>query len=213
MSDWPAALLAAALWAYWSAAIAKAIVLRLRHGRAAGLFWPRKPAERWMWPIWVPVVVAWNLLPWLALRPTSPWFALPAFQAWAVLSLLRFAAAAVALGCLFLTVLCWARMGGNWSVAVVPEAKGDLVQSGPYALVRHPIYALSVALMLCSLVVVPTLPMLALALLHVPFLVLKARSEERSLAAAHGSAYVEYCRRVGRFLPLFRPRTATGSRN
>src|SRR5258708_3572457 len=63
MRDLLAALLCGALWAYWSGALVKAIVLRLRHGRAAGLFWPRQPVEQAMWPIWVPVVVAWNVLP------------------------------------------------------------------------------------------------------------------------------------------------------
>jgi protein-S-isoprenylcysteine O-methyltransferase Ste14 len=86
-------------------------------------------------------------------------------------------------------------------MAVVPGEKTELVQTGPYALVRHPIYALSMALMLCSALVIPTLPMIAVAMVHVLFMALKARSEEQSLLDAHGESYADYCRRTGRFFP------------
>ena len=66
---------------------------------------------------------------------------------------------------------------------------------------RHPIYALSILLMLCTLAIVPTLPMLVVAVVHIALMNAKARSEERHLLAVHGDAYARYLRTSGRFLP------------
>jgi protein-S-isoprenylcysteine O-methyltransferase Ste14 len=60
--------------------------------------------------------------------------------------------------------------------------------------------------MACSLVVVPTWPMLALAVVHFGMTQLKARHEERHLSSVHGAAYRDYVARTGRFLPRLRPR-------
>jgi protein-S-isoprenylcysteine O-methyltransferase Ste14 len=70
-----------------------------------------------------------------------------------------------------------------------------------YAWVRHPIYTLSMILMVCSFLVVPTLPMGVTMAAHLFLLTLKVRSEEESLIALHGQVYVSYCQRTGRFLP------------
>jgi protein-S-isoprenylcysteine O-methyltransferase Ste14 len=55
--------------------------------------------------------------------------------------------------------------------------------------------------MLCSAVVLPTLPMLTVALVHVALMHAKARNEEAHLAAVHGEAYARYAARTGRFVP------------
>jgi len=67
--------------------------------------------------------------------------------------------------------------------------------------VRHPIYALSMTLMLCSLLIVPTAPMALLWVVHLVLNHLKARNEERHLLKVHGEAYAIYMRRTGRFVP------------
>jgi protein-S-isoprenylcysteine O-methyltransferase Ste14 len=55
--------------------------------------------------------------------------------------------------------------------------------------------------MLCSAVVLPTPPMLLIALVHVVLMNIKARNEEAHLAAIHGEAYDRYAARTGRFVP------------
>jgi Isoprenylcysteine carboxyl methyltransferase (ICMT) family len=204
MIDLPSAILSATVSAYWSGVGILAVVNRLRHGRRAG-FWPSKGVERLIWPLWVPVIALWIVLPWLALCRGHAWMGL-AEPGRVPISLNgpRLLAALLGFVCFAATAVCWARLGRNWSMAVVPRQKTELVRNGPYAVVRHPIYALSIALMLCSLVVVPTLPMLALALLHLPFMRIKARSEERFLRTLHGQPYSDYCRRTGRFFPRLR---------
>jgi protein-S-isoprenylcysteine O-methyltransferase Ste14 len=202
--DLPSAILSAALSAYWSGVGIMAVVNRWRYGRPAGL-WPNNRIERILWPVWVPVVVLWNVLPWLALCRGHAWLGLAEPDRVSVdLIAPRLLAALLGFGCFAATVACWVRLGRNWSVAVIPGQKAELVRNGPYAIVRHPIYALSIGLMLCSVVVVPTLAMLALALLHLPFMRIKARSEERFLRTIHGKPYSDYCRRTGRFFPRLR---------
>jgi len=92
-------------------------------------------------------------------------------------------------------------MGKSWRMAVTPRERTELVTTGLYAYLRHPIYALSILLMLCSAVVVATVPMLVVAAIHIALMVLKARNEERFLLTVHGDAYRSYCRRTGRFFP------------
>ncbi|MGD0652148.1 MAG: methyltransferase [Verrucomicrobiia bacterium] len=108
----------------------------------------------------------------------------------------------------------WLEIGGlflgAWAVVtlklpylrVFPEvaSNGRLVTSGPYRFIRHPMYggglvlALGVALASSPAALAPVLAL-------VPFLLVKARYEERLLAAADPS-YVEYLARVRkRFFP------------
>jgi protein-S-isoprenylcysteine O-methyltransferase Ste14 len=154
-----------------------------------------------MWLVWVPLVAAWMTLPILALRSDSRVFALPAFALAPPYAGLRWVAALGALGCLLATWRVWRAMGANWSMAVTAERNRELLTEGPFARVRHPIYSLSLLLMLCSLAVVPTLPMLVVAVVHAILMILKARNEERFLLGLHGEAYARYCARTGRFVP------------
>ncbi len=93
-------------------------------------------------------------------------------------------------------------MGRSWRIGVDPRERTELVTSGPFALVRNPIFAamlptgLGLTLLVPSWVAIAGLAGLALALeLQVRVI------EEPHLLRAHGDAYAEYASRVGRFLP------------
>jgi isoprenylcysteine carboxyl methyltransferase (ICMT) family protein YpbQ len=78
-----------------------------------------------------------------------------------------------------------------------------LVTSGPYAIVRHPMY---VGLMLAAwgaLLIYFTWTTVYFAV-FAPFLVARARREEQALAAEFGEQWQEYCKRVPAFLPRLR---------
>jgi protein-S-isoprenylcysteine O-methyltransferase Ste14 len=92
-------------------------------------------------------------------------------------------------------------MGKSWRMGIDPNEKTQLVFSGPYAYVRHPIYALSSWMMVGSVLAVPTVAMCVLAIIHISFLQWEARREEKYLVQLHGPGYVEYLAHVGRFVP------------
>ena len=200
--DLPPAVLTATIWTYWLCVGVMIVRVRRKHRKHSGVV-PKQRLERLMWLVWVPVVVAWIALPYLAATRTSEPWAIPQFAVEPVYAGLRWAAAAVGLVCLALSVECWLRMGDSWRMAVTPGQTTKLVTSGLYAHIRHPIYALSILLMLCSVIVVPTAPMFVIAAIHIALMVMKARNEEAFLLNAHGETYARYRARTGRFFPRF----------
>jgi protein-S-isoprenylcysteine O-methyltransferase Ste14 len=199
--DIPGAILAATIWTYWLGVGLMVFRVHRKSRRLGGLV-PEQPVERLMWIVWVPLVTGWFTLPYLALVRRNPWLHTPAFALTdPFYSGLRWAAAAVALLCLLLTAWCWARMDANWSMAVSEQERGELIADGLFSRVRHPIYALSIKLMLCSAVIVATPPMVAIAVVHIVLMYFKARNEERHMLKMHGDAYARYLRRTGRFIP------------
>ena len=53
------------------------------------------------------------------------------------------------------TLVCWKRMGRDWRMGIDPAERTRLIVTGPYAYVRHPIYALSQLMMLGTVIAVP----------------------------------------------------------
>ncbi|HWF37644.1 MAG TPA: isoprenylcysteine carboxylmethyltransferase family protein [Candidatus Acidoferrales bacterium] len=119
--------------------------------------------------------------------------------------------------CLFalaLAGLCftwWARLhlGRLWSRWVVRKEHHRVVQSGPYALVRHPIYTgVSLALIATAMLAGNFFACLGAALMVLSFY-MKARLEERFLRDQLGATiYDEYARRVPMLVPFSRRRTS-----
>jgi len=202
MSEYPATILAATIWIYWLWVGVMMVRIYRRTGKLSGIV-PEQRIERFMWVIWVPVIAAWMTIPYLATTSgQSPW-ALPNFATQPGYLTVRWIAVIVAVACFALTVECWLRMGRSWRIAVTTRQKTDLVATGLYGYVRHPIYALSILLMFCSVLIVPTVPMGLIGTVHVVLMLIKAAVEERFLRATLGDAYERYCRQTGRFLPRF----------
>jgi protein-S-isoprenylcysteine O-methyltransferase Ste14 len=204
MKDIPGILLVASIWAYWIGVGIMIARVRSRTPKLAGLV-PEQRLEKYLWLIWVPLVVAWIVLPYLALlRPPSAVLFPQLVRGSSGYASLRWLAAACAVASLLLTSLCWSRMGRNWRLDVSTRNVGELITDGPFSYVRHPIYSLQRLHVLCSLVVVPTWPMLGIAVVHFCLTQIKARNEERYLMGAYADAYRDYAARTGMFLP--RPR-------
>lgn len=211
--DIPTLLLGVTVCAYWLQVGRMILRVRRSAGRAGRVFIPAQRKERLMWLIWVPLVILWTNVPLAAvLNPMASanrWVALPLFAASPAAFVLRCVAVLVAMACLGLSIVCWRHMGANWRMAVDPEKEAVLIVDGPFSWVRHPIYSLSITLMVSSAVVLPSPIMLLLAVTHVSLLVAKVRNEERFMLERHGEAYIRYCAQVGRFLPILRPRSRT----
>jgi protein-S-isoprenylcysteine O-methyltransferase Ste14 len=195
--------------AYW-VYVARMVVRVGRKNRGMRrMLVPAQRRERTMWLVWVPLVIAWIAMPFVASAQDPgrhPWIGIPAPAVSSpVLYALRVCASGIAIVCFLVSVRCWRHMGRDWRMGIDPGGERKLITNGPFARVRHPIYALSVALMLCTVVAVPTPVMLAIALVHIVLMHVKARNEEEFLHKMHGSSYSAYCARTGRFLPRIRP--------
>lgn len=197
------ALLAVELAIYWGTVVVKSIRLARKIGRDPNVI-PREATGRRLRLIWVPTILAWCTVPWVnALLPANrfPEMLRP-LGAFSPLGL-AVAVLAIVIGAIALaaTFVCWRKMGRSWRIGIDPSEKTQLIITGPYRLVRHPIYALSVVLMLCSVAAIPSGVMLVLAAIHILMLQLEARREEAYLTSVHGSDYLSYMQSVGRFIP------------
>jgi protein-S-isoprenylcysteine O-methyltransferase Ste14 len=102
-----------------------------------------------------------------------------------------------------LACIACAALGRVWSSVYIAGYKDALlVRSGPYAALRHPLYALSllgaVGMGLTTRSIAITIGLVAaLGAIHVA----AARREDALLAAGHGAAFEEYRRTVRAFLP------------
>jgi protein-S-isoprenylcysteine O-methyltransferase Ste14 len=112
-----------------------------------------------------------------------------------------FLGAFLCLGATVATFACWRAMGRSWRIGIDPAEKTELVMAGPFRRVRHPIYALSIVLMLGTLAATQTRVMLAIAIVHFLLMQWEAAREEAHLLQKHGEEYARYRSATGRFLP------------
>lgn len=93
-------------------------------------------------------------------------------------------------------------MGRNWALVARTRGDGTLVETGPFAHVRNPIY---VALLLILLALAVACGHYANLLVALPIFALgtamRVRHEEAVLRAAFNGAYDRYAARVKRFVP------------
>jgi protein-S-isoprenylcysteine O-methyltransferase Ste14 len=181
---------------YWARVLKLVAKTRRQSGRAAN-FVPPEPLGRFLRIIWYPTVTLWVIVPLVTAFVTTR-ILLPVFGN----LLISWLAVAVAFLALVLTMICWRKMGKSWRMGIDPAEKTPLVVSGPFAYVRHPIYALSSLLMLASVIAIPSWPMIVIGIIHLLFLQWEARREENHLINIHGDTYRDYMKQTGRFLPL-----------
>ena len=98
----------------------------------------------------------------------------------------------------------WARitLGRNWSAEVTFKQDHELIESGPYALVRHPIYTGLIVMALGTAINYGRAVGLALLIPLCGGLWWKARQEERIMARHFPDAYAEYKTRVHAIIPF-----------
>jgi protein-S-isoprenylcysteine O-methyltransferase Ste14 len=104
-----------------------------------------------------------------------------------------------------LSLCWWARicLGRLWSGAIVRKNDHRIVEDGPYALVRHPIYAGFIIAAFATAAVYGTPTSFLGAGIITVGRYLKAREEERFLREELGEAYDSYARRVPMLVPFW----------
>lgn len=103
-----------------------------------------------------------------------------------------------------LALAVWARfiLGRNWSATVTIKEDHRLVRTGPYSVVRHPIYSgLLLAVLGTALVVGEVRGLVAVGIAFAAWLV-KSRTEERFLAEQFGEEYEKYRRHTRALVPF-----------
>jgi protein-S-isoprenylcysteine O-methyltransferase Ste14 len=108
---------------------------------------------------------------------------------------------------LLLTWLARIHLGRLWSSAITRKERHRLVDTGPYAFVRHPIYTGIITALVATAAIEATLAALVGAAIICSGLWLKARAEERFLMVELGlDDYKSYCSRVPMLIPFLWPR-------
>jgi protein-S-isoprenylcysteine O-methyltransferase Ste14 len=104
--------------------------------------------------------------------------------------------AGVAIELTGLFVAIWARrhLGRNWSGEITIKVEHELIRSGPYKRLRHPIYTGILIMYAGTAVVTGTWLALVGLLMAVLAYWRKIRLEEANLRVAFGPAYNAYCR-------------------
>jgi len=97
-------------------------------------------------------------------------------------------------------------LGRQWRLDAGLNADHELVQSGPYRLVRHPIYTSMFCVLLgTGLVLATPLPLLLPSIL---LLIIgtetRVRVEEKLLASQFGDGFLDYQRRVSAYIPFLK---------
>jgi protein-S-isoprenylcysteine O-methyltransferase Ste14 len=103
-----------------------------------------------------------------------------------------------------ITLFVWASrtMGRNWSIVARTRPDHQLVETGPFALMRHPIYTALFLLMIAFAIAYGHSVMLLIAVpLYALGTALRVAEEERLLRSIFGDSYSAYAGRVKRFLP------------
>lgn len=129
---------------------------------------------------------------------TQPWLRIRLFRPTPVTNWLGVALTAAGIG-----FAIWARLylGGNWSGAVTVKVGHELVRTGPYRFVRHPIYTgLITALLGTGLLRAQVRSLIAIVLIYVGFK-MKSKIEERTMIETFGTAYQEYRQSTGAIIP------------
>ena len=157
-------------------------------------------------PTWAQITAGLAAIAAFVLLNYRLWIPLPLNPSPAISATLRVIGLAAFLAGLFLVL--WARWalgamyGVSTSSATQLHVKHRLIQQGPYALVRHPMY-LGYWLVLAGVMLVyRTWPPLALLAICVPSFYRRARREEAALATTFGDEWRAYAARTKFVIPF-----------
>jgi protein-S-isoprenylcysteine O-methyltransferase Ste14 len=115
----------------------------------------------------------------------------------------------VGLGFLSIPFLLWVHyvLDREWSVTLKLQVDHQLITSGPYRRIRHPMYTVLLVYMLSWVLVSASLLFLVYYAVSGFLIVVRIPREERMMLEKFGEEYRVYMRRTGRLLPHFSQET------
>lgn len=107
---------------------------------------------------------------------------------------------------LLIGIISAQELGTSWRVGILEDQKTELVQTGIYKFCRNPYFLSYFIMFFAFLLIVPSIVLILLVLITIFWFHKMVKSEEKYLEKVHGSEYLYYCKRVGRYLPKFKVR-------
>jgi protein-S-isoprenylcysteine O-methyltransferase Ste14 len=105
-------------------------------------------------------------------------------------------------------LLSWTAVGAlgrHWRMDAGLNADHQLVRSGPYAVVRHPIYTSMLCVLLgTGLIITPWVLFVAALIVFVAGTEIRVRTEDALLASRFGEEFTNYRRSVPAYIPWLR---------
>ena len=102
-----------------------------------------------------------------------------------------------------LVIACWSRylLGKNWSLSVQKKENHELIQTGFYSVVRHPIYTGVLLIFTGNVIIVGDYRgFISLAIVFYSFW-FKLKKEEKILVELFGTSYLDYQKKTKTILP------------
>ena len=180
---------AACISTYWLTVIVKSILIKSKIGKAPNVL-PKEWQGLLSRIIMLPMILYWIYLPWsfLITNKQAPY---------PIISIVGSTLAVIALS---LSYYCWHFMGKSWRIGIDPQEKTEVICSGPFKYSRHPIYALSMLLMLATTLTLQSSQSIILWCIHFSLFYLEARREEAYMILTHKQNYIDYALKTRRFI-------------
>ena len=114
---------------------------------------------------------------------------------------IRWLGAVLAIGSLPLLVWVHATLGRQWSTNLQFKASHNLITSGPYRRVRHPMYTALFSFFAGLGLLSANVSMIGMVVVAIVVLAVRIPKEEAMMVAQFGDTYQTYMQHTGRLLP------------
>lgn len=102
----------------------------------------------------------------------------------------------------WLQIWAFKSLGENYSQDILIKKDHQLVTSGPFKIIRHPQYISQILLDLGAAAATLSFLVAPLAIIQIPFIILRASAEEKLLAKHFGDEFKLYKKKSGFVLPF-----------
>ncbi len=130
----------------------------------------------------------------------------PAWMAWSKIGLpdsIRWLGVAIGILCVFGIYWLFSSIGSGITPTSATRKEHQLVTSGPYRWVRHPLYTVGSSMFIAFGMMADNWFIALLGILAFVGMAIRTPKEEANLIEKFGDEYREYMKRTGRFLPKF----------
>lgn len=101
---------------------------------------------------------------------------------------------------LLISMMTLINMKESWRVGIKTEDKIELITGGIFGLTRNPYFLSLILLFIAYLFLIPNIAVIILSILAIISIHMMILAEEAYLVAIHGNDYLEYKRKVARYL-------------